>query len=255
MLGKSLKIIVLAGALFLNTTSLAAESLATPAATARGGDTNKEISPEQMGRQFENMLQQIIQSGNALSKKAYGIDLEQEMGVNQKAPLADSRSTPNPQGTPGDQGVKTGNDVAKMTQGIVRDSTDMIGRSMAVLGKLAEMDLKEMQKGSGSTQLVPQTESARKAEELVGQGTMKAMLGDPAGSIPLFQQAIVLSPEFGTAYYNLACAYARQGVVEKFAPPLRKAIAIDAKYRGMAQRDSDFDQVRKSTDFRAIVEQ
>lgn len=210
---------------------------------APGAASPTPLSPEAMGKQLEQLLQQLAAPGQEAAKKVYGIDIEKEMGgaagaLPQGAGTAASAST-----TPNAEAI---------FQDVFQKTTGLAGASMKILGKMAEEDLKEMGQGGAESLAPPRNENTRKAEDLVGQGTLKSLLGDVKGAIPLFQQAITLNPEFGTAYYNLACAYAKLGDVDRFAAPLQKAIALDGKYLDMANRDSDFDQVRKTSAFLAI---
>ena len=236
----SIRTLMLLGALIFSTASVNADPQASPAAPRNTATT--ELDPEKMGKQFEQLLLQMAAPGKEAAKKVYGIDLDEEFVAAQK----NAAGSATPSGDP----VKDGE---KILKDVFDQSTGIAGTSMKILGKMAEADLTQLEQGDGQIKIAPQTENARKAEELVGQGTLKALGGDSAGSIPLFQQAISLNPEFGTAWYNLACAYARQGAADKFIVPLRRAIAIDGKYRGMADRDSDFDAVRKSKEYLSLA--
>jgi tetratricopeptide (TPR) repeat protein len=236
-----IRTLMLLGALIFSTASVNADPQASPAAPRNTATT--ELDPKKMGKQFEQLLLQMAAPGKEAAKKVYGIDLDEEFVAAQKNAAAGSA-------TPSGEPVKDGE---KILKDVFDQSTGIAGTSMKILGKMAEADLAQLEQGDGQVKIAQQTENARKAEELVGQGTLKALGGDSAGSIPLFQQAIALNPEFGTAWYNLACAYARQGAADKFIVPLRRAIAIDGKYRGMADRDSDFDAVRKSKEYLSLA--
>lgn len=68
-----------------------------------------------------------------------------------------------------------------------------------------------------------------------------------------YETALEIDPRMPAALYNLACSYAREGRIEKAAPYLEDAIAMNAAFREEAMRDPDFDRVRDNVLFDAVV--
>jgi uncharacterized Ntn-hydrolase superfamily protein len=61
-------------------------------------------------------------------------------------------------------------------------------------------------------------------------------------------------PHSADILYNLACFESLSGDPAGAVRHLAESIALDASFRGLAQKDSDFDPLRESPDFRRIVE-
>jgi len=58
------------------------------------------------------------------------------------------------------------------------------------------------------------------------------------------------------SFYNQACSYALQGKVEQAIENLQQAIKLSPeKYREMAKTDSDFDIIRDSERFQALIQE
>jgi predicted HTH domain antitoxin len=58
------------------------------------------------------------------------------------------------------------------------------------------------------------------------------------------------------SFYNQACCYALQGDVEQAIENLQQAINLSPeKYREMAKTDSDFDSIRDSERFQALIQE
>ncbi len=74
--------------------------------------------------------------------------------------------------------------------------------------------------------------------------------------IASMKRSVELNPEFASAYYNLACFYARRGRKSEMLENLSRAIEQDkyTDYREMAGEDEDFDPFRDDEDFTEIVE-
>ena len=67
------------------------------------------------------------------------------------------------------------------------------------------------------------------------------------------EKAIRLKPENVDPYYNLACLYAIKGEATKSLAHLRKAVSLDKSVRQWAQKDADFNNVRRIPEFRGII--
>ncbi len=63
-----------------------------------------------------------------------------------------------------------------------------------------------------------------------------------------------MNPQYATAYYNKACAYALMKEIEQACEWLEKAINLDETCREMAQTDEDFDGIRDDPAFQALIE-
>ena len=56
-------------------------------------------------------------------------------------------------------------------------------------------------------------------------------------------------------YYNKACAYSLQNVIELALENLQKAIQLNPDhYRKLAKTDSDFDNIRHNQRFQALIQ-
>ena len=72
-------------------------------------------------------------------------------------------------------------------------------------------------------------------------------------AIETLQQAITVDAESAIVRYNLACYWALTGNVKQTVRYLAMAFEIDSKYRDMVAREPDFDLVRESPHFQAII--
>jgi len=83
--------------------------------------------------------------------------------------------------------------------------------------------------------------------------------GKFADALPHAQKAYELSGALklrgmqGESTYGLACCHALLSDAANAVKYLEEAIALDAKYRGEAKKDKDFDKVRKSAEFRKAL--
>jgi len=109
---------------------------------------------------------------------------------------------------------------------------------------------------------LPFYEVVREREDLSGAARSEAYfigglayydLQDYERAIEEYGRAIELNPEYATAYYNRACAYALLGEAEDACEWLEKAIELDEKYREMAQGDKDFNGIRQDGRFKVLV--
>jgi hypothetical protein len=87
-----------------------------------------------------------------------------------------------------------------------------------------------------------------------------ALQGRAAESLPLFEQASAAAQRTGDreviahAEYNLACAYAEAGRAADASTALKRAVAIDAKYKQTARTDDSFQKVRGAPELKWIQE-
>lgn len=68
--------------------------------------------------------------------------------------------------------------------------------------------------------------------------------GEVEKALDMFSRAINVDPNFATSYYNLSCIHATRKEKDKALEFLRKAIALDQRYKEKAKMDKDFDGLR-----------
>lgn len=68
-----------------------------------------------------------------------------------------------------------------------------------------------------------------------------------------FMAALTISPNHGDSLYNLACIEAISNKPDESMMWLGKAISVDAKYKAMASKDSDLDNIRKTEPYRQLT--
>ncbi|MBW2196215.1 MAG: tetratricopeptide repeat protein, partial [Deltaproteobacteria bacterium] len=79
---------------------------------------------------------------------------------------------------------------------------------------------------------------------LIGKGLVYHTMGKYGKAIAAFKEALGIRSESASAYYNLACAFARGGFLEKARAALAKAVELNPGYEKKAERDSDLEIVR-----------
>ena len=73
-------------------------------------------------------------------------------------------------------------------------------------------------------------------------------------AVRFYQKAISINPEtLWFFHYRLARLYSLQDKKALSIESLRKAISLDKDVIGMAKRDSDFDNIRESPEFQALI--
>jgi tetratricopeptide (TPR) repeat protein len=92
-----------------------------------------------------------------------------------------------------------------------------------------------------------------KHKALNNKGLTLSNLGQYEDAIAAYDQALAINPDYETAYYNKACGYGLQGNVEQAIESLQRAIELDPENRELAKIDKDFDAIRGSDAFRALV--
>ncbi len=116
---------------------------------------------------------------------------------------------------------------------LAREQAEVDGKQevLAGLGSAAAKLRKELGESLGSIQkydvpLAQATTSSLEALKVYSFGLSKWAKGDPAGAVPLFQQAIDLDPNFAMAYAYLGHAYEVQGQDDHTVDGLSKAFAL-----------------------------
>ncbi|MEM9212998.1 MAG: tetratricopeptide repeat protein [Cyanobacteria bacterium P01_F01_bin.150] len=79
-------------------------------------------------------------------------------------------------------------------------------------------------------------------------------LGRREEAIVSYDKALEFKPDFSSAMYNKACSLSLMGDRDGALEWLKKAIALDAKYREMAKTDEDFSELRDDPRFQKLVQ-
>ena len=87
---------------------------------------------------------------------------------------------------------------------------------------------------------------SRDARELAGEGRFDE-------AIAAQQEAIAIVPGEDQLIYGLARLYARAGDAAGAVATLEEAIAIDARWRGLAASQADFDNIRGNAEFQRLI--
>jgi len=77
--------------------------------------------------------------------------------------------------------------------------------------------------------------------------------GETDVALRLFQRAIQVDPNFASSYYNVSCIRAIKKEKDKALEYLKKAIALDKRYKEKARRDEDFNNLRGQKEFEEIL--
>lgn len=85
------------------------------------------------------------------------------------------------------------------------------------------------------------------------QGISYIRLGKYTHAHQVYHQALQLNPQYGTAWYNQACAYALEQNKEQTLHCLQQAIHLRGSFKTEAKRDSDFQSFYQDPDFIALV--
>jgi tetratricopeptide (TPR) repeat protein len=67
------------------------------------------------------------------------------------------------------------------------------------------------------------------------------------------QRALRIEPQQGLLHYNMACYLSLMGEKKRALVHLSQAIALDADFREMVHRETDFDPLRNDPEFVALV--
>ena len=91
--------------------------------------------------------------------------------------------------------------------------------------------------------------STARAASLTQTANIQLLTGDLRGAIGALQQAVAIDPDYASAHYALACAYARAGFIDAALLSAEAAIALDEHYRLLVRGGSDFAGIRQSPEF------
>jgi tetratricopeptide (TPR) repeat protein len=79
-------------------------------------------------------------------------------------------------------------------------------------------------------------------------------LGRYEDAIASYDEALGIKPDYASAIFNKACCYALQNQIDPALDCLQQSIALDPQWKEKAKTDTDFDLIRESDRFRAVVE-
>lgn len=68
-----------------------------------------------------------------------------------------------------------------------------------------------------------------------------------------FEAAIKLKPDHSDALYNIACLYSLFANPDESIKRLDRAIQLDPKFKEIASKDSDFDNIRKTPQYKNLM--
>jgi tetratricopeptide (TPR) repeat protein len=95
------------------------------------------------------------------------------------------------------------------------------------------------------------------ANSLIGLSHYMLRLKKPDQAIEYLEKYLNLysqdHPVYGSALYNMACAYSQLNKTQLAIDSLKKATSKDDQMKKMAQEDEDFDNIRNEEEFRTIV--
>ncbi|HEY9798504.1 MAG TPA: UPF0175 family protein, partial [Leptolyngbyaceae cyanobacterium] len=93
-------------------------------------------------------------------------------------------------------------------------------------------------------------------EAWYNRGITLLNLGRLDQALASYNKALEFKPDYADAFYNKACCYTFQGDVEQAIENLQQAINLSPeKYREMAKTDSDFELIRDSERFQALIQE
>ncbi|WP_138379431.1 TPR end-of-group domain-containing protein [Luteithermobacter gelatinilyticus] len=90
-------------------------------------------------------------------------------------------------------------------------------------------------------------------EALTYKADAVLQLDEPVWALSLCNRALKYDPENANAYYQRACAEAKQGYVDDALKDLEKACALSEPYRDEAREDPAFDGLRELPAFMEII--
>jgi tetratricopeptide (TPR) repeat protein len=88
---------------------------------------------------------------------------------------------------------------------------------------------------------------------LSNRGAAYSQLKKYNEAITDFNRAFKLKPDYPSALYNLACLFSVQSKTDDALKYLEKAISKDKKYKEMAKKDKDFDNIRNDPRFKKLI--
>ena len=84
-------------------------------------------------------------------------------------------------------------------------------------------------------------------------GTSYYALKNYDEAMKYFKAALKLKPDHSDALYNIACIYSIMSKPDESIKRLDKAMHLDPKYKDIASKDSDFDNIRKTQQYQQLM--
>ena len=72
-------------------------------------------------------------------------------------------------------------------------------------------------------------------------------------AIETIKEALSIDPDLAIANYNIACYYSQANRVDIAIDCLKKAISREKRYIELAEKDDDFDSIRKDEKFKELI--
>jgi tetratricopeptide (TPR) repeat protein len=85
------------------------------------------------------------------------------------------------------------------------------------------------------------------------RGVALGNLGRYDEAVTSYDRAVEINPNYDLAWYNRACFYALQNKIEPSLENLTQAITLNPECLEMAKTDTDFDNIRSDSRFKAII--
>lgn len=92
------------------------------------------------------------------------------------------------------------------------------------------------------------------AEAWGNKGVTLVKVGRYEEALKAYDKVIGLKPDYALAWYARAGVYSIRKKKEKALSDLKKAVELDASYKGKAKTDEDFKNLRNDKDFKKLVE-
>jgi len=70
-----------------------------------------------------------------------------------------------------------------------------------------------------------------------------------------FEQILKIDKTYTTAYYNIACSYSLLNKKQKALEFLKKAVSLNKEFKGLATKDTDFDNIKNEAEFKKLTNQ
>ncbi|MBI3939247.1 MAG: tetratricopeptide repeat protein [Acidobacteria bacterium] len=101
---------------------------------------------------------------------------------------------------------------------------------------------------------VRRVQQPKSAEEMFDLGVIEHNTGNFERAIQYFENAIGLAPKGDYLHYALAASYSQGGDMEHAVRSLQRAIQFNPENRFLARNDPDFEAIRSSREFAAVVD-
>ena len=90
-------------------------------------------------------------------------------------------------------------------------------------------------------------------QDMIEKGMALYSDGDHTAAVDVMAKANDQFPGSANILYNMACFESLAGIASESISHLRQAIELDASFRDLSKKDSDFDPVREVAEFKALV--